>query len=89
MEWSEMASQNTSKPSLYLVAVEGLSGGVGLAGALVRPDIKGLPPWFLLQENLVLVSVYVYILLWCIMSGLFLLSIAMVIMNSDYIHKQM
>lgn len=89
MEWSETASQNTSKPSLYLVAVEGLSGGVGLAGALVRPDIKGLPPWFLLQENLVLVSVYVYILLWCIMSGLFLLSIAMVIMNSDYIHKQM
>jgi len=39
MEWSETASQNTSKPSLYLVAVEGLSGGVGLAGALVRPDI--------------------------------------------------
>ena len=89
MEWSEMASQNTSKPSLYLVAVEGLSGGVGLAGALVRPDIKGLPLWLLLLENLVLVSVYVYILLWCIMSGLFLLSIAMVIMNSDYIHKQM
>lgn len=89
MEWSEMASQNTSKPNLYLVAVEGLSGGVGLAGALVRPDIKGLPPWLLLLENLVLVSVYVYILLWCIMSGLFLLSIAMVIMNSDYIHKQM
>lgn len=89
MEWSEMASQNTSKPNLYLVAVEGLSGGVGLAGALVRPDIKGLPLWLLLLENLVLVSVYVYILLWCIMSGLFLLSIAMVIMNSDYIHKQM
>lgn len=89
MEWSETASQNTSKPSLYLVAVEGLSGGVGLAGALVGPDIKGLPLWLLLLENLVLVSVYVYILLWCIMSGLFLLSIAMVIMNSDYIHKQM